>query len=78
MTMIVQDAARHAEAGVRQALEEESLAILLYADDTLLVGRNQIQLQALLEEIANAGARLAYAGPLRDQPPDAVWDTNYG
>eukprot|EP00959_Pyramimonas_sp_CCMP1952_P373965 7832075-Pyramimonas_sp.AAC.1 len=58
MTVTVQDAARHADAGIRQGLEEGSLAISSYAGDALLVGRNQIQLQALLGEIANAGARL--------------------
>eukprot|EP00959_Pyramimonas_sp_CCMP1952_P049894 1042619-Pyramimonas_sp.AAC.1 len=63
LTTIVQDAARHAETGVRQGLEEESLAIVMYADDTLLVGRNQIQLLALLEENANAGARLGSRAP---------------
>ena len=58
MTMVLRDAERHADSGVREALRSKTLAVLLYADDTLLVGRDQVHMQSLLGGIAQAGARV--------------------
>ena len=46
------------EQHTKDALLDGDLSVLLYADDTLLVGRCQHRMQQLLGEIAAAGARV--------------------
>ena len=41
-----------------QSLLSGSLSVLLYADDTVLVGRDERHLQQLLDSIARAGANM--------------------
>eukprot|EP00959_Pyramimonas_sp_CCMP1952_P121138 2532707-Pyramimonas_sp.AAC.1 len=57
MTAVVEDATRSLTAGARKSLDDGLLDLLLYADDTLLIGANESHLQELLDATASAGVQ---------------------
>ena len=57
MTVLVKDAVESLPAHDQRRYEEGSLASLLYADDTLLIGVSAPSLQRFLDAIAAVGAR---------------------
>ena len=57
MTILMKDATDKLGQEARTDMETGNMSILLYADDTLLVGRSQQYLQELLDAVAWAGAR---------------------
>jgi len=57
MTVIVQDALEMLPEAARRQIDAGSLNIVLYADDTLLIGSSAQSLQQLLDAIATVGQR---------------------
>ena len=57
MTVIVQDAIEMLPEAARRQFDAGSLSIVLYADDTLLIGSSAQSLQQLLDAIATVGRR---------------------
>jgi hypothetical protein len=57
MSVIVQDAIDLLPANARAQFDAGALSIILYADDTLLVGSSSESLQQLLDNIATVGLR---------------------
>eukprot|EP00959_Pyramimonas_sp_CCMP1952_P465104 9487707-Pyramimonas_sp.AAC.2 len=58
MTVLVWGAVAKLNGEERSEMSAWSLQVLLYADDTLLIGRNQDSLQHLLDHVAAAGAQV--------------------
>ena len=61
MTVIAHDAAERMPGEFGQQLGAGGLDVLLYADDTLLIGSNEKALQALLDSTAHVGAQYGMA-----------------
>jgi len=57
MSVIVQDAISMMPSGAKAQIDSGSLSIVLYADDTLLIGSSAASLQHLLDSIAVVGLR---------------------
>ena len=57
MTVGVSDSVLGLGSDARASFEEERLGVLLYADDTLIMGDNPVFVQQLLDAIATAGAK---------------------
>ena len=57
MTVVVQDAAELLSPDSQQLYRKGDLSILLYADDSLLIGASQPGLQELLNALAQVGSR---------------------
>ena len=57
MTVIVHDAVGSLAPDVRERFGTGSLEVLLYADDTLLLGSAEGDLQALLDAVSRVGAQ---------------------
>ncbi len=58
MTVVMRDAVGNLGDKAQMEISLGSLSVLLYADDTLLIGRDQDSLQQLLDNIALAGAQV--------------------
>ena len=56
MTIVMQDAESQLTATDRQSLTQHNLGALLYADDTLLFGRNGAAVQRFLRAVQASGA----------------------
>lgn len=57
MSIIVEDAINDLTPDLKAQIAEGSLSVLLYADDTLLIGSSSRSLQRFLDAIARAGLR---------------------
>jgi len=57
MSVIIKDSIEQLPAAVQHTFSTGSLSILLYADDTLLLGTSESSLQQLLDAIAAVGLR---------------------
>ena len=55
--VIVEGAVQLLSVSEQESFKDSGLATILYADDTLLVGTSQSQLQGLLDAVATVGAR---------------------
>jgi hypothetical protein len=58
MTVVLREAVNNLSDNDKFDMVSGSLSVLLYADDTLLIGRSQASLQNLLDNIALAGVRV--------------------
>ena len=58
MAVVLRDSENNLSDNDKFDMVSGSLSVLLYADDTLLIGRSQTSVQHLLDNIALAGARV--------------------
>ena len=58
MSVLVKDVEKKLDTDIRRSMDCGDMSILLYADDTVLIGRNEHHLQQLLNAIAGAGANM--------------------
>jgi hypothetical protein len=57
MSVITNDAIANLSTESQQQLVNGSLDVVLYADDTLIIGASEARLQELLESVADVGGR---------------------
>ena len=57
MTVVIKDSLEKLSAGPKEQCKQGALSVLLYADDTLIVGASQNGVQELLNVIAEVGLR---------------------
>ena len=57
MTVVIQDSTAKLSSGIREQCQHGVLGVLLYADDTLIVGASENGVQELLNVIAEVGLR---------------------
>jgi len=57
MTVVMDDAVHSMGEGAQAAFKASSLGVVLYADDTLLIGVSEARLQEFLESVASVGER---------------------
>ena len=58
MTVLMRDATNNLNDHDKFDMDSGNISVLLYADDTLLIGRSQTSLQHLLDNVALAGAQI--------------------
>ena len=61
MTVVIKDSEEMLSSGPREQCRQGILSVLLYADDTLIIGASQSGVQEFLNAIAQVGLRFAWS-----------------